>query len=88
MTEQDLAKIKFCMASHINMTNKHTCIYESVDYWPKIIICYTAQLRKSGVYGKWCIRYTFNGRTYQNKKKFLEAMTEFEEERKSKFDKE
>lgn len=87
MTESDLAKIEFCMAAHINMANEHTCIYESVDYWPKIIICYTAQLRKSGVYGKSRIRYTFNGRTYQNKKNFLDALTAFEEEWKSKFEK-
>lgn len=88
MTESDLAKIKFRMVSHLNMGAQHTCIYESIDHIPTIIMHQHTKLRKSGVFGKPSVRYMFNSKVYQIKKKFLEAMTAFEEERKSKFEKE
>lgn len=87
MTESDLAKIKFRVVMHLNMGHEHVCTYESIDHNPTIIIRNRAKLRKSGVFGKSSVRYMFNGKTYQSKKKFLEAATAFEEERKSKFKK-
>lgn len=79
MTDQDLAKIKFKCVSHVNMGHEHVCTYESIDHNPTIIIRNRTKLRKSGVFGKPSVRYMFNGKTYQSKKKFLEAMTAWEE---------
>ena len=87
MTDQDLAKIKFRMVSHLNMRTQHACVYESIDHEPKIAVCMLTPVKEDGTFGRAFAHYIFNGKTYKTKKKFLEAMTEFEEERKSKFNK-
>ena len=87
MTEQDLAKIKFRFVMSMSLSYAHMLSYESVDHIPTIGICIHTQVRKDGTFGREYRHYCFNGKTYNTKKKFLEAMTEFEEERKSKFEK-
>lgn len=87
MTEQDLAKIKFRFVMSLSGKYEHMLSYESVDHIPAIGICIHTPVRKDGNFGREYRRYQFNGKTYTTKKKFLEAMTEFEEERKSKFKK-
>lgn len=87
MTDQDLAKIKFRMVSHLNMGTQHACAYVSVDYEPRIEMCVHTIVRDDGTFGRAFAHYRFNGKVYKTKKKFLEAITAFEEERKSKFEK-
>lgn len=81
MTDQDLAKIKFRMVAHLNMWNYHACTYESVDYEPKIEMCIHTVVREDGTFGRALAHYRFNGNVYKTKKKFLEAMTTWEEEK-------
>lgn len=88
MTESDLAKIKFRFVMSMSGEYEHYTTYESVDHIPAIGICIHTPVRKDGTFGREYRHYHFNGKTYKTKKKFLEAMTEFEEERKSKFEKE
>ena len=88
MTESDLAKIKFRFVMSMSGKYEHMLSYESVDHIPAIGICIHTPVRKDGTFGRESRHYRFNGKTYKTKKKFLEAMTEFEEERKSKFEKE
>lgn len=87
MTEQDLAKIKFRMVSHLNMETLHACTYESVNHVPSFEICVQTRLRDDDMFGGSYTHYRFNGKVYKTKKKFLEAITAFEEERKRKFKK-
>lgn len=82
MTDQDLAKIKFRMVSHLNMGTQHACTYESVDHEPKIEMCVHTLLRDDDTIGPAFAHYRFNGNVYKSKKKFLEAMTAWEEENK------
>ena len=79
--------IKFRMVSHLNMGTHHVCAYESIDHEPKIGMCVHTHIKEDGTFGREYRHYRFNGKTYKTKKKFLEAMTKFEEERKSKFEK-
>lgn len=81
MTVQDFAKIKFRMVSHLNMGQQHGTAYESVDYEPKIAMCVHTPV-KDGIFGRAYVHYDFNGQIYKTKKKFLEAITAFEEEHK------
>lgn len=87
MTESDLAKIKFKCVSHLAMEQEHVLTYESVGHIPKIWIFIHTPVRKDGSFGRQYRYYSFNGKIYKSKKKFLEAATAFEEERKSKFEK-
>ena len=87
MTESDLAKIKFKFVMSMSGEYEHMVSYESVDHIPAIGICIHTPVRKDGTFGRESRNYRFNGKTYKTKNKFLEAMTEFEEERKSKFNK-
>ena len=86
MTESDLAKIKFRFVMSMSRSYEHMWSYESVGQIPTIGICIHTPVRKDGTFGREYRHYQFNGKTYKTKKNLLEAMTEFEEERKSKFE--
>lgn len=87
MTESDLAKIKFRFVMSMSGKYEHMLSYESVGHTPTIGICIHTPVRKDGTFGREYRHFRFNGKTHKTKKKFLEAITEFEEERKSKFKK-
>ena len=85
MTESDLAKIKFKFVMSLSGENEHYTTYESVDHIPPIGFCVHTPVKEDGSFGCGYRHYRFNGKVYKTKKKFLEAATAFEEERKSKF---
>ena len=85
MTDQDLAKIKFRFEMSMSGKYEHMLSYESVGHIPTIEVCIHTPVRKDGTFGREYRHYLFNGKTYKTKKKFLEAMTAFEDERKDKF---
>lgn len=87
MTDQDLAKIKFKFVMSMSGEYEHMVSYESVGHIPTIAICIHTPVRKDGTFGREYRHYLFNGKVYKTKKKFLESITAFEEERKSKFEK-
>lgn len=87
MTESDLDKIKFRFVSSLSGEYEHCVTYESVDHIPAIGMCIHTPVRKDGSFGRGYTHYQFNGKVYKTKNKFLEAMTAFEEECKSKFKK-
>ena len=88
MTESDLAKIKFKFVMSMSGEYEHMVSYESVGHIPTIAICIHTPVRKDGSFGRERRAYRFRGGSvYKSKKKFLEAITAFEEERKSKFKK-
>ena len=87
MTESDLAKIKFRFVMSMSGKYEHMLSYESVGHIPTIGVCIHTPVRKDGTFGREYRHYLFNGKTYTTKKKFLEAMTAFEDESKSKFEK-
>lgn len=87
MTESDLAKIMFRLVSHVNTKKQHASIRESVGYEPRITLYTRTHVKDNGKFGRTITHYIFNCKTYKTKKKFLEATTAFEEERKSKLEK-
>lgn len=87
MTESDLAKIKFKFVMSLSGEYEHCITYESVDHIPAIGMCVHTPVKEDGSFGRGYRHYRFNGKTYKTKKKFLEAATAFEEERKRKFEK-
>lgn len=87
MTDQDLAKIKFRFVMSMSGEYEHMVSYESVGHIPTIGICIHTPVRKDGTFGREYRHYRLNGKVYKTKKKFLEAITAFEEERESKFEK-
>ena len=87
MTESDLAKIKFKFVMSMSGEYEHMVSYESVGHIPTIGICIHTSVRKDSTFGREYRHYRFNGKTYKTKKKFLEAITAWEKERKSKFKK-
>lgn len=87
MTESDFAKLKFRRVAHLNMEHEHAMTYESVDYVPPIGMCIHTPALKDGTRGEPYTHYSFNGKVYESNEEFLEAVTAFEEERKSKFEK-
>ena len=87
MTESDLAMIKFKFVMSMSGVYEHMVSYESVDHIPTIGVCIHTPVRKDDAFGREYRHYLLNGKTYTTKKKFLEAMTAFEDERKSNFEK-
>lgn len=79
MTESDFSKIRFRKVSHLNMGTQHACTYESVDHEPTIWICVHTRVKEDGTFGRAFAHYRFNDKVYKTKKKFLEAMTAYEE---------
>lgn len=87
MTESDFAKIKFRMVLHLNAQSAHICTYASVGHDPAILICVRTLVKEDGSYGRVCRRYRVRGGgVYKTKKKFLDAMTAYEEECKLKLE--
>ena len=88
MTESDFAKIKFKFVMSMSGEYEHMVSYVSVGHIPTIGICIHTPVRKDGSFGRERRAYRFRGGSvYKSKKKFLEAITAFEEERKDKFKK-
>lgn len=87
MTDSDLAKIKFKFVMSLSGEYEHCITYESVGHIPPIGICVHTPVKKDGSFGRESRHYRFNGKTYKTKKRFLDAITAFEEERKDKFKK-
>lgn len=83
MTESDLPKIKFRMVSHLSMSFEHVASYVSVENNPMIGMCVHTPIRDDGSFGKAITHYQLNGKVYKSKKKFLEAVTTFEQEQKN-----
>lgn len=91
MTKDSLADITFRCVSSMSLSHEHILTYESVDYIKPIRIFVYAPIKYEDmwgkIYGRRRTHYVFNSKVYKSKKKFLEAITAFEEERKSKFEK-
>lgn len=82
MTESDLAKIMFRFVSHVYTEHSRATVRESVDYEPRITLYMRTHVKDNGRFGSTIIHYIFNGNVYKTKKKFLEAVTAWEEENK------
>lgn len=82
MTEQDFYKIMFRFVSHVYMEHHQATIRESVNYEPSITVYTRTYVKDNGKFGRTVIHYLFNNKVYKTKKKFLKAMTAWEEENK------
>ena len=81
MTEKELAKVKFRMVGHINTLSFHSCTYASED--GRLGFCdYTPVLGEVDGYvykwGRTTRHYRIGDKVYKSKKKFLEALKDFE----------
>lgn len=79
MTESDFAKIKFKFVMSLSGEYEHYTTYESVDHIPAIGMCVHTPVRNDGSFVRGYRHYRFNDKVYKTKKKFLEAMTSWEE---------
>lgn len=86
MTTEEFAKLRWKMYIHLSMESEYACSYTCVDM-PMLQKCVHTPVKEDFSFGRAYAHYMFQGKTHKTKKKFLEAMTEFEEERKSKFEK-
>lgn len=82
MTEQELAKVKFHMVGHASFANEHTCTYQSED--GRLGFCdHTPVLSDFGgirEFGRPTRHYRIDDKVYKSKKKFLEALKDFNPE--------
>lgn len=76
MTEQELAKIPFHFVCHMAMEDEHTRTYS--DDSGRLGICVHTPKKDEWTYGKPTIHYRIDEKIYKSKKKFLEALKEFD----------
>ena len=75
MTIEELEKVKFHFVAHMSMEDEHTTTYFSED--GKIGFCNHVPFKNGEPHGRAYRHYWLNGKVYKSKKKFLEAIKDF-----------
>ena len=75
MTIEELEKVKFNFRSHVIMEDEHTTAYFSED--GKIGFSNHVPFKDGEPHGRSYRHYWLNGKVYKSKKKFLEAIKDF-----------
>ena len=75
MTIEELEKVKFKFHSHMSMEDEHTTTYFSED--GKIGFCNHVPFKNGEPHGRAYSHYWLNGKVYKSKKKFLEAIKDY-----------
>ena len=75
MTIEELEKVKFKLSSHMSMEDEHTTTYFSED--GKIGFCNHVPFKNGEPHGRAYRHYWLNGKVYKSKKKFLEAIKDY-----------
>lgn len=75
MTIEELEKVPFKFHSHMSMEGEHTTTYFSED--GKIGFCNHVPFKNGEPRGRPYRHYWLNGKVYKSKKKFLEAIKDY-----------
>ena len=75
MTIEELEKMPFKFHSHMSMEDEHITTYLSED--GKIGFCNHVPFKDGDPHGRSYRHYLLNGKVYKSKKKFLEAIKDF-----------
>ena len=75
MTIEELEKVPFKFRSHMSMEDEHITTYLSED--GKIGFCNHVPFKDGEPHGRSYRHYFLNGKVYKSKKKFLEAIKDF-----------
>lgn len=75
MTPEELSKIPFRCVCHAAFEDEHTLTYISDD--GRLGFCMHTPKLKHGGFGKGRTHYQIDGKVYKSRKKFLEALKEF-----------
>ena len=75
MTIEELEKVKFKSHSHMSMEDEHPTTYFSED--GKIGFCNHVPFKNGEPHGRAYRHYWLNGKVYKSKKKFLEAIKDY-----------
>lgn len=74
MTREELSKIPFKMACHLNMAHEHCTTYEAQDASLDLIVCVHQPYRNGHPEGKSHKHYKWNGMVYESVDELLEAI--------------
>lgn len=80
MTPEELAKIPFHFVCHMAMEHEHTLTYASEDN--RLGWCDHTPKKKNGDFGRSYRHWRIDGKVYKTKEKFIEALRDFEPEKK------
>lgn len=80
MTTEELAKIPFHFVCHMAMEDEHTLTYASEDN--RLGWCDHTPVKKNGDFGRGYRHWRIDGKVYKTRKKFIEALRDFEPEKK------
>ncbi|MGJ1036115.1 hypothetical protein ACR77Y_23335 [Escherichia coli] len=75
MKIEELEKVKVKIPSHMSMEDEHTTTYFSED--GKIGFCNHVPFKNGEPHGRSYRHYWLNGKVYKSKKKFLEAIKDY-----------
>lgn len=75
MTEEELQKVKFHFHCHTNLGYEHTTTYFSEDY--NIGFCDHVPHKNGLPHGRTYRHYWLVGKVFKSKKKFLEALKDY-----------
>lgn len=76
MTPEELSKIPFRCVCHAAFEDEHTLTYISED--GRLGFCMHTPKLKHGGFGKSRTHYQIDGKIYKSRKKFLEALKDFD----------
>lgn len=80
MTIEELDKVPFRFHSHMNLADEHTTTYFSEDQ--RIGFCDHVPYKDGQPHGRSYRHYWLDGKVYKTKKKFLEALKDFDPSKK------
>ena len=80
MTIEELDKVPFRCYSHLSMEHEHTTTYFSPD--KRIGFCDHVPRKDGEPYGRSYRHYWLDGKVYKTRKKFLEALADFNPDKK------
>ena len=78
MTIEELEKIPFHFVSHLSMPDEHTTTYVSDDN--RIGFCVHVPFKYGKPHGRTYRHYMIDGKVYKSKKKFIEALKDYNQE--------
>lgn len=75
MTEEELKQEKFHRVYHLSMETEHISTYENEN--GRLGFCRHTQVKDDYTFGRTIVHFRIDGNIYKTKKKFLEALKDY-----------
>lgn len=75
MTEEEFSKVKFRMVCHLSMEDEHVATYENNN--KRLGVCVHTKKKDDFTFGRSYRHYRIDGKIYRSRRKFIEALKDY-----------